>query len=102
MVWFVGGISNITTVIVLVIGLLFLLYLLFRFLIRSVPMVAGSIVAYTTLVLTLIFLILFYPFTNKRKEDFIKNPTSTRIAIFLWFIMWLMIAFIVFVLILVE
>ena len=78
------------------------LYLLVRFLIRSVPVVAGSIVAYTTLVLIIIFNILFYPFTNKRKEDFIKNPTSTRIAIFLWFIMWLMIAFLVMVLILVE
>ena len=65
-------------------------------------MVAGSIVAYTTLVLIIVFNILFYPFTNKRKDDFIKNPTSTKIAIFLWFIMWLMIAFIVMVLILVE
>ena len=88
--------------IIIAICVLYLLYLLIRFLIRSVPMVAGSIVAYTTLVLTLIFLILFYPFTNKRKDDFIKNPISTRIAIFLWFIMWLMIAFIVMVLILVE
>ena len=88
--------------IIIAICVLYLLYLLIRFLIRSVPVVAGSIVAYTTLVLTLIFLILFYPFTNKRKDDFIKNPTSTRIAIFLWFIMWLMIAFIVMVLILVE
>ena len=78
------------------------LYLLVKFLIRLVPVVAGSIVAYTTLVLIVVFNILFYPFTNKRKEDFIKNPTSTRIAIFLWFIMWLMIAFIVMVLILVK
>lgn len=78
------------------------LYLLVKFLIRLVPVVAGSIVAYTTLVLIIVFNILFYPFTNKRKDDFIKNPTSTRIAIFLWFIMWLMIAFIVMVLILVE
>ena len=78
------------------------LYLLVKFLIRLVPVVAGSIVAYTTLVLIIVFNILFYPFTNKRKEDFIKNPTSTRIAIFLWFIMWLMIAFIVMVLILVK
>ena len=101
MVWFVG-VSNITIVIITVIGLLYLLYLLVRFLIRSVPVVAGSIVAYTALVLIIIFNILFYPFTNKRKDDFIKNPTSTRIAIFLWFIMWLMIAFIVMVLILVE
>ena len=101
MVWFVG-VSNITIVIITVIGLLYLLYLLVRFLIRSAPMVAGSIAAYTTLVLIVVFNILFYPFTNKRKDDFIKNPTSTRIAIFLWFIMWLMIAFIVMVLILVE
>ena len=78
------------------------LYLLVKFLIRLVPVVAGSIVAYTTLVLIIVFNILFYPFTNKRKDDFIKNPTSTKIAIFLWFIMWLMIAFIVMVLILVE
>ena len=78
------------------------LYLLVKFLIRLVPVVAGSIVAYTTLVLIIVFNILFYPFTNKRKEDFIKNPTSTKIAIFLWFIMWLMIAFIVMVLILVK
>ena len=88
--------------IIIVICVLYLLYLLIRFLIRSVPVVAGSIVAYTALVLIIIFNILFYPFTNKRKDDFIKNPTSTRIAIFLWFIMWLMIAFIVMVLILVE
>ena len=94
----IGTICNI----IIVIGLLFLLYLLVRFLIRSVPVLAGYIVAYTTLVLIIIFNILFYPFTNKRKEDFIKNPTSTRIAIFLWFIMWLMIAFLVMVLILVE
>ena len=88
--------------IIIAICVLYLLYLLIRFLIRSVPVVAGSIVAYTTLVLIIIFNILFYPFTNKRKDDFIKNPISTRIAIFLWFIMWLMIAFIVMVLILVE
>ena len=88
--------------IIIAICVLYLLYLLVRFLIRSVPVVAGSIVAYTALVLIIIFNILFYPFTNKRKDDFIKNPTSTRIAIFLWFIMWLMIAFIVMVLILVE
>ena len=88
--------------IIIAICVLYLLYLLVRFLIRLVPMVAGSIVAYTTLVLIIVFNILFYPFTNKRKDDFIKNPTSTRIAIFLWFIMWLMIAFIVMVLILVE
>ena len=88
--------------IIIAICVLYLLYLLIRFLIRSVPVVAGSIVAYTALVLIIIFNILFYPFTNKRKDDFIKNPTSTRIAIFLWFIMWLMIAFIVMVLILVE
>ena len=88
--------------IIIVICVLYLLYLLIRFLIRSVPVVAGSIVAYTALVLIIIFNILFYPFTNKRKDDFIKNPISTRIAIFLWFIMWLMIAFIVMVLILVE
>ena len=94
----IGTICNI----IIVIGLLFLLYLLVGFLIRSVPVLAGYIVAYTTLVLIIIFNILFYPFTNKRKEDFIKNPTSTRIAIFLWFIMWLMIAFLVMVLILVE
>ena len=94
----IGTICNI----IIVIGFLFLLYLLVRFLIRSVPVLAGYIVAYTTLVLIIIFNILFYPFTNKRKEDFIKNPTSTRIAIFLWFIMWLMIAFLVMVLILVE
>ena len=88
--------------IIIAIYVLYLLYLLVRFLIGSVPVVAGSIVAYTALVLIIIFNILFYPFTNKRKDDFIKNPTSTRIAIFLWFIMWLMIAFIVMVLILVE
>ena len=88
--------------IIIAICVLYLLYLLVRFLIRSVPVLAGYIVAYTTLVLIIIFNILFYPFTNKRKEDFIKNPTSTRIAIFLWFIMWLMIAFLVMVLILVE
>ena len=88
--------------IIIAICVLYLLYLLVRFLIRLVPLVAGSIVAYTTLVLIIVFNILFYPFTNKRKDDFIKNPTSTRIAIFLWFIMWLMIAFIVMVLILVE
>ena len=88
--------------IIIAICVLYLLYLLVRFLIRSVPVVAGSIFAYTALVLIIIFNILFYPFTNKRKDDFIKNPTSTRIAIFLWFIMWLMIAFIVMVLILVE
>ena len=88
--------------IIIAICVLYLLYLLIRFLIRSVPVVAGSIVAYTALVLIIIFNILFYPFTNKRKDDFIKNPISTRIAIFLWFIMWLMIAFIVMVLILVE
>ena len=88
--------------IITAICVLYLLYLLVRFLIRSVPVLAGYIVAYTTLVLIIIFNILFYPFTNKRKEDFIKNPTSTRIAIFLWFIMWLMIAFLVMVLILVE
>ena len=101
MVWFVG-VSNITIVIITVIGLLYLLYLLVRFLIRSAPVLTGSIAAYTTLVLIVVFNILFYPFTNKRKDDFIKNPISTRIAIFLWFIMWLMIAFIVMVLILVE
>ena len=88
--------------IIIAICVLYLLYLLIRFLIRSVPVVAGSIVAYTALVLIIIFNMLFYPFTNKRKDDFIKNPISTRIAIFLWFIMWLMIAFIVMVLILVE
>ena len=88
--------------IIIAICVLYLLYLLIRFLIRSEPVVAGSIVAYTALVLIIIFNILFYPFTNKRKDDFIKNPISTRIAIFLWFIMWLMIAFIVMVLILVE
>ena len=88
--------------IIIAICVLYLLYILVRFLIRSVPALAGYIVAYTTLVLIIIFNILFYPFTNKRKEDFIKNPTSTRIAIFLWFIMWLMIAFLVMVLILVE
>lgn len=88
--------------IIIAICVLYLLYILVRFLIRSVPVLAGYIVAYTTLVLIIIFNILFYPFTNKRKEDFIKNPTSTRIAIFLWFIMWLMIAFLVMVLILVE
>ena len=94
----IGTICNI----IIVICVLYLLYILVRFLIRSVPVLAGYIVAYTTLVLIIIFNILFYPFTNKRKEDFIKNPTSTRIAIFLWFIMWLMIAFLVMVLILVE
>ena len=88
--------------IIIAICVLYLLYLLVRFLIRSAPVLTGSIVAYTTLVLIIVFNILFYPFTNKRKDDFIKNPTSTRIAIFLWFIMWLMIAFIVMVLILVE
>ena len=88
--------------IIIAICVLYLLYILVRFLIRSVPVLAGYIVAYTTLVLIITFNILFYPFTNKRKEDFIKNPTSTRIAIFLWFIMWLMIAFLVMVLILVE
>ena len=88
--------------IIIAICVLYLLYLLVRFLIRSVPVLAGYIVAYTTLVLIIIFNILFYPFTNKRKEDFIKNPTSTRIAVILWFVMWIMISFLVMVLILVE
>ena len=84
--------------ILITIVILYLIYLLVSLLMKTIPTAANYIVVFTTIML----IILFYPFTNKRKEDFIKNPTSTRIAIFLWFIMWLMIAFLVMVLILVK
>lgn len=65
---------------------------------KTIPTTANYIVVFTTIMI----IILFYPFTNKRKEDFIKNPTSTRIAVFLWFVMWIMISFLIMILILVK
>ncbi len=65
---------------------------------KTIPTAANYIVVFTTIMI----IILFYPFTNKRKEDFIKYPTSTRIAVFLWFVMWIMISFLIMILILVK
>ncbi len=84
--------------ILITIVILYLIYLLVSLLMKTIPTTANYIVVFTTIMI----IILFYPFTNKRKEDFIKNPTSTRIAVFLWFVMWIMISFLIMILILVK
>lgn len=84
--------------ILITIAILYLIYLLVSLMMKTIPTTANYIVVFTTIMI----IILFYPFTNKRKEDFIKNPTSTRIAIFLWFVMWIMISFLIMILILVK
>ena len=81
-----------------IVSLLIVLYFAFKTLMRVISAVSGYIAVCIVVTLT----ILFYPFTKKRKEDMVKWPVSTKIAIALWIVMWLMIAFIICILTIVE